>query len=330
MLTLKKIAGASMAMLVAFSCCSMTYAKATETDYGLDVDEANEAFEKMKKSFKREQRSYGDIPIFNGDSIYKEYQTGITESIKKMDIEGKIKKFKEHEFEGYGTIEEMDDFMSDFADEKREEFKDSFNKEQESAEDFLERFAKQQDKVSDMQEETGKLYSTAKGNRDKYMKYLENYKQANTASNGGLGGMSFDELGCYSKGQSGINTTTTQDSLLGMMEKIEQIKQDSGWLVIGDPITETFQGIMGLLGPNGVTGAKKYNQSAQTVLDKCGGKTNQTGNAIGNENQSINQSLTSNKGVSANLSGVIGATNPKYDAIQKVEEFSSKYMNKTT
>lgn len=59
-------------------------------DTGLNIDEANEAFEEMQDEFKSQKDNYGNITIWDGDEIYDSYQQGIRNAVEALNVEGKL------------------------------------------------------------------------------------------------------------------------------------------------------------------------------------------------------------------------------------------------
>lgn len=255
-------------------------------DTGLNIDDANEAFEEMQNEFKSQKDNYGNITIWDGDEIYDSYQQGIRNAVEALNVEGKLKKFEQHEFNGYGTVKDVDKKISQTVENETEWMENKFDKEVDDAESFLSRFIKQQDKVGEYQESTAAASALASaGNKEKYMSMLSNYKQ-------GLSNMSFDELGCYAKGLNGITSQVQQPNMNAYIENIENLKAEKGLFTLPSlhTIPESIAGIV-------KSASNEYNETAATVYDSCN-------NPIGVVNQSATKTPTEKSEASSKYAGV--------------------------
>lgn len=105
------------------------------SDWGLDVESANDAFGEMAGEFNKQRRNYGNIEIYEKSEIYDRYNAEIKQNKVILDADKKLADFKNHEYEGYGTIGELNKKLSEQykkgAEDNESSFADKLNESKE-------------------------------------------------------------------------------------------------------------------------------------------------------------------------------------------------------
>ena len=110
------------------------------SDWGLDIESANDAFGEMAGEFNKQRRNFGNIEIYEKSEIYDRYNAEIKQNKVILDADKKLADFKNHEYEGYGTIGELNKKLSDQfkkgAEDNDSNFADKLNESKEK-DDFI-------------------------------------------------------------------------------------------------------------------------------------------------------------------------------------------------
>lgn len=138
-------------------CCSsllMTPVSIMASDWGLDIESANDAFGEMAGEFEKQRDNYGNIEIYDKSEIYDRYQNEISTNKVVLDADKKLADFKNHKYEGYGTISELNEKLSDQYKKGAEDNESSFAdklKESEKKDDFIDSIKEDLDKKKEDQ-----------------------------------------------------------------------------------------------------------------------------------------------------------------------------------
>lgn len=130
----------SISLVLCLSALLMSPVSVLASDWGLDIDSANDAFGEMAGEFEKQRSNYGNIEIYNKGDIYDRYNSEIKSNKAVMDADKKLADFKNHKYEGYGTISELNEKLSNQYKKGAEDNKDNFAdklKESKEKDDFI-------------------------------------------------------------------------------------------------------------------------------------------------------------------------------------------------
>lgn len=265
----------------------MTPGSVLASDWGLDIESANDAFGEMAGEFEKQRDNYGNIEIYDKSEIYDRYQNEISANKVVLDADKKLADFKNHKYEGYGTISELNEKLSDQYKKGAEDNESSFAdklKESEKKDDFIDSIKEDLDKKKEDQS-NGKEQSkpNAVQQQARYQSLKKNFASVIDSNEPAA-----------SSGSSGKQSNLLSfDELLEMTPK----KEDSSENVEGTPITDQNSQIM-----NEYLDTKKSFQFKQGLKNTVKSVAESL-TPIGGIKNKINNAIEIGKGIIYNLVG---------------------------
>lgn len=171
---------------------SFPYRNVSALENTIDITDANQAFDEMKDKFETQKDNYGNIEIWDEDEIYSRYQREIRQSTRDLNIDKKMKDFKNHEYEGYGTISKVSDKISSLSNKATDKMRDNFESDLGDADIFMNTFKEKQDDVGGAKETVAKQKEETK---NKYLDKVSTYDKLNAAISGGISSGSGGSIG---------------------------------------------------------------------------------------------------------------------------------------